>query len=105
LGASQIFIPQVHTKQFKATLCGASTITIDEGTVEDQIITIAGTSTYNAYNLISNTATVNVAGVSSAKMAVDTLLHGTVTGVSHVIYHGDAKNQVTVLGLSSCKKS
>jgi hypothetical protein len=104
LGASQIFIPHVHTKQFKATLCGASTTTIGEGAVEDQTITVAGTSTYNAYNLTSNTATVNVSGVSSAEIVVDTLLSGTVTGVSHVTYRGNAKSQVTVLGLSSCKK-
>lgn len=103
-GASKISIPNLDTQTFDATLSGASDVIV-QGTVDQQTVNVSGASSYKAHDLKSDVAKVNVSGASSARLWVNRILSGWVTGASSVRYRGNAEDNVHESGASSCKKS
>lgn len=102
-GSSKINMPLVQTEQVNVDVSGESQINI-QGTVKNQLLNLSGTSQYNASQFRSLIASVNVSGCSSATLCVDQMLNGHASGVSTVLYSGNAQNNVRTSGMSSCRK-
>ncbi len=102
-GASNITIPYLDTDTFNATLSSLSTVTV-QGRVDQQVVDVSDLSSYEALDLKSDVAKVNVSGASSARLWVNRMLSGWVMNASHVKYRGNAENNVQKGDVSSCKK-
>lgn len=98
-GASYFNAVDLNAKKVKATISGASNVTL-AGTSENLSADVSGASTLKAYKLISSTTQVTSSGASTAKVFASQKLVANATGASTVKFKGDPK-EVSAEGSTS----
>lgn len=98
-GASNFTAVDLNTKTTKATISGASNVTLS-GTCENFSADVSGASSLKAYKLISNTTEVTSSGASTAKVFASQKLVANATGASTVKFKGEPK-EVSAEGSTS----
>ncbi len=98
-GAGDIHATNVQGDRLSVTLSGGGTLKMG-GEVGQQSVVLSGAGKYDAGNLKSRTAVVNLTGVGSATVWVTDSLDGTITSVGSIEYYGNpqVKKQITGLG-------
>ena len=87
VGSIEIF--NLDAQTLDVLISGMGDISVDDGQVDDQIITLLGVlGDYDAGNLSSETVDVEIAGGKSATVRVSTTLNAHITGSGSVYYHG-----------------
>ena len=98
-GASYFTAVDLNTKKTKATISGASNVTLS-GTSENFSSDVSGASALKAYKFIANTAQITSSGASSAKVFASQKLVANATGASTIKFKGDPK-EVSAEGSTS----
>jgi hypothetical protein len=93
----------IDTESFEINVSGVSAVTV-AGSVGHQDITVAGVSAYNARDLASRTATVEISGPSAAVVRVSDRLEGHLAGGAVLEYIGNPVINVTVDFVSTLRK-
>lgn len=93
----------IDTESFEVNVSGVSAVTI-AGNAAHQNVTVAGVSVYNARDLASRTASVEISGPSSAVVRVSNSLEGHLTGGAVLEYIGNPTINVTVDFTSTLRK-
>jgi hypothetical protein len=88
-GAGNVRI-DVNVNRLKVSMSGAGSIDI-QGTATTQHVDMSGAGSYNGYDLISETAVVDMSGVGSAKVHASKRLEANASGVGSVRYKGNPK--------------
>lgn len=102
-GVFGVDITGLDTDRFTASVSGVSGLTV-AGRVDRQEVVIAGVSRYDAGQLSSRTAMIDIAGLSWAIVRVSDLLEGSVVGGATLEYIGNPTINVTVDFLSTLRK-
>jgi len=93
----------IDTESFEVNVSGVSAVTV-AGNAEHQDVTVAGVSVYNAHDLASRTASVEISGPSSAVVRVSERLEGHLVGGAVLEYIGSPTINVTVDFTSTLRK-
>ncbi|HPR59408.1 MAG TPA: head GIN domain-containing protein [Prolixibacteraceae bacterium] len=88
----------VDVDQIRANIDGTGNVTLD-GTCRSQIIDMASTGNYFAYNLESDICDISVKGVGDAKVNVNETLDAYITSVGNVFYKGNPSVDVIDNGI------
>lgn len=86
-GAGTINLDQLTANRLDATLDGAGSLTVS-GKVNQQDVSLSGVGAYQAGDLESETASVNLSGLGSATVWVTGSLDAELTGVGSLEYYG-----------------
>ncbi|HEV2916846.1 MAG TPA: DUF2807 domain-containing protein [Candidatus Babeliales bacterium] len=96
---------KVSANAVKVDCSGQSVVHID-GKATKQNVDISGQSNYDAQNLKTQTANVNVSGMSKAQLWVTKLIKGDVSGMSNIYGRGNAnRSKLYKSGMSYIKWS
>ncbi len=99
-GASYFTAVDLNAKTIKATISGASNVTLNGGSTDNFTADVSGASTLKAYKLISANTTVTSSGASSAKVFASQKLVANATGASTIKFKGEPK-EVSAEGSTS----
>lgn len=99
-GAGKIDIDSIEAAELRVVVNGAGSINI-AGTVDTQEIEVSGVGDFNALDLESEQATVNISGAGDADLWVHEVLNITISGAGSVSYYGDPEVSQSVSGLGS----
>jgi len=94
-GVGAVDASGIDTEQLMVDVRGVSIVTV-KGRVERQVVRVAGVSIYQARDLKSRQADVELEGVSEAVVRVSDLLKGRLTGFSKLEYIGNPRVDVFV---------
>jgi len=94
-GAIDIEATGIDTDEISITLAGAGRVSL-AGTVERQLVSIAGAGSYDGESLDSSTAQISIAGAGSAVVCVRDHLDVRLAGAGMVEYIGDPELELNV---------
>lgn len=90
-GASKVNIDDLYANLVKINAAGASEINLS-GAVQRQEIVFEGASSYSAYDLTSETATITLDGAGDAKVYVTDTLDVEINGAGKLVYKGNPED-------------
>lgn len=99
-GAGKIDVDSIEAIEISVVVNGAGNISI-AGAVEVQEVEVSGVGDYNALDLESDQATVNISGAGDADLWVHDELNITISGAGNVSYYGDPQVNQSISGLGS----
>lgn len=102
-GAGKIKINSIEASSLKVVVSGTGSIDVS-GTVDSQTIEINGLGDYNALDLESQEATLNISGAGDADLWVHDSLDVTISGAGSVSYYGNPEVSQSVSGLGSINR-
>ena len=101
-GASKIHLKSLVTQLLIARIMGVSSITIDGGSTDGQRVDCSGASSYNARNFPATNSSVELDGVSKARINVLDRVKAHLDGVSKLTVHGQGERlDIHTSGLAS----
>jgi len=93
----------MEVDELEIVLAGAGSFDLS-GTADTAILSLAGAGTIDGENLQTQTATVTIAGASTATIAVSDVLNATISGVGTIYYIGDPQVNRAVAGIGSVRR-
>jgi hypothetical protein len=97
-GAGDIMIDDLNVARLDVVISGAGDVELI-GIVEDQDIQLSGFGRYDASDLESKTASVNISGAGGAEVWTTEVLNVTISGAGDVRYYGDPVVNPEISGL------
>ncbi len=102
-GATKLRIDDLRAESLR--LSGAGAVRVDlAGRVTEQSISLSGAGDYRAPRLLSETATVSVAGAGRVVVHADKSLRASLSGAGSVEYLGDPEVRESVSGIGRVKR-
>ena len=101
-GLGLLSIKGLQCQQLEVSLGGLGEIRL-AGEVEKQVVELSGGGGYEAADLRSQSAQVNLTGAGSAKVWVEQQLTALVSGAGTIAYKGEPQVEQTISGLGSVK--
>ena len=121
--ASALYIPSLTTQTLDLNLCGLTYAEVDgleadrlelnhsgmgslefSGTVQHQDVRLGGAGIYDASELLSESAVINVSGSTHARVNVSETLDATIHGMGVVEYRGRPRVRRRVFGMGSIRR-
>lgn len=99
-GAGNVGLSGLTVTQLSASLSGSGNVMLS-GQAHSQDVTCSGVGSYDASSLASQTATMRLSGVGSAKVRVSDALDVTISGVGSLTYYGNPTVTKHITGVGS----
>ena len=93
-------ITGLNANSLAATLGGAGTLTLT-GSVNEQVVTISGAGNYQAAELSSTSAVINVRGAGDADVSANGTLDANISGAGDITYSGSPTVTQNITGSGS----
>ena len=90
---------QTSASYLEVNMSGVGDCQIDGGLVKDQALDLSGAGSYNAPDLQSQTAQVNLSGVGGVTLWVINELRGDISGAGSLSYYGSPSTQIDKSGI------
>jgi hypothetical protein len=103
-GSGNAYIGNLQADSFNLQVSGLGTVEI-EGSVEDQRIELSGAGSYDAEDLKSSKARIEISGTGKAAMWVENELDVELSGIGNLQYHGSPILNTEISGLGTVKIS
>jgi len=101
-GLGNVTLEQVDGERLIIRLSGAGSIEA-AGRLTEQDINVSGAGSYDAGDLLSERASINLSGAGDAVLWVTDVLDVSITGLGNVSYYGDPAVQQSITGLGNIK--
>lgn len=102
-GTGNVTVRSLNANELVAHQAGLGDIEID-GRVSRQDVRLTGTGSYHAGNLESQTATIELSGVGSARVWARETLDARLSGTGSIEYYGSPRTAQQVSGLGSVRR-
>lgn len=99
-GLGNIDVQEIEADRLDVSLSGAGSISLS-GSVQEQDINVSGAGAYDAADLVSEVADINLSGAGSATVWVTEMLDVNISGLGSVSYYGDPTIEQSVSGLGN----
>ena len=103
-GGAQIIVNGIQVNMLDSVLSGAGDIQVN-GTADEIKLVLSGLGNFNAADLKSNKATIELSGMGDATVRVESDLSATVSGAGSVNYFGNPHVEKNVSGAGSVKST
>ena len=101
-GSGDVYIGDLQAESLHLDISGLGNVEIG-GDVEDQRIGLSGAGNYNAENLKSGKASVEISGTGKAVIWVENEMDATLTGLGNLQYYGSPILSVDITGVGMVK--
>jgi hypothetical protein len=103
-GGAQVRLNGIQVDLLDSVLSGAGDIQVN-GTADEIKLILSGYGNFNAADLKSNTATIELSGMGDATVRVEAELSATITGAGSIKYFGNPRVKQNVTGAGSVKSA